>query len=281
MYMERKSAWLIVGICLCVTGCVYVGMYRELARAAVSVEFLYVGQGDATLITTPSGARLLIDGGPDRLTLHALAPHLGFFDRYIDFLLESHTDADHITSFPEIMKRYTVSNLITHDSHQPSAITYAYSPNVQETIVTKGTRIVLDKTFNVYLDIHFPFEGFTHEKKNETSIVATLHYGASCVMFTGDAPREVERFVVHTSGLKHCDVLHVGHHGSNTSTDEVFLEHFQFSDAVISSGIDNKFNHPHPDIVDRLTNHNITIHQTKNEGTISLILFPDRYEFKP
>jgi len=68
------------------------------------------------------------------------------------------------------------------------------------------------------------------------------------------------------------NILKVGHHGSKTSTSEYLLKEIEPDIALISSGRDNKFNHPHQEVISRLKKHNTKIYNTKNDGTVTLDL---------
>ena len=84
----------------------------------------------------------------------------------------------------------------------------------------------------------------------------------------GDAPSYIEKEIIkHTEGIK-CDVLKVGHHGSNTSTSEEWLKYLSPSEAIVSCGKNNKFGHPNKEVVSLLNKHRIKMHRTDLEGTI-------------
>ena len=88
-------------------------------------------------------------------------------------------------------------------------------------------------------------------------------------LFTGDAPVEVEKKILEDNPNLTCDVLKVGHHGSNTSTSEEWLDALKPKEAVISVGYQNKYGHPNKEVVERLEKRNILIRRTDLEGTVT------------
>ena len=116
-------------------------------------------------------------------------------------------------------------------------------------------------------------EDYGSSDTNNYSVVVMARYGNNKVLLTGDAEKESEAEMVEkykASDLK-CDVLKVGHHGSRTATTDAFLEKVNPTIAVISCGVedgrsdgkDNNYGHPHKEVIDRLTEKNITIYITE------------------
>lgn len=92
---------------------------------------------------------------------------------------------------------------------------------------------------------------------NLNSVVGKLSYGSTSFMLTGDAPSEVEKFIIKRYSRKanslKSDVLKLGHHGSKTSTSPEFLEAVSPNFAIVSSGKDNRYGHPHKRVLDTIT----------------------------
>src|SRR5574344_1340768 len=79
----------------------------------LKVDFLNVGQGDSTLIKTPSGQKILIDGGPDyNLATEELAKEIPFWDKEIDLVILSHPEQDHFAGLFKVFKLYKVKNIV-------------------------------------------------------------------------------------------------------------------------------------------------------------------------
>ena len=84
----------------------------------------------------------------------------------------------------------------------------------------------------------------------------------------GDAPISIEKKMMEEYSYIPCDILKVGHHGSDTSSSKTFLEYISPKEAVISCGVGNKFGHPHKSVVDNLKKLGIKIRRTDKSGTI-------------
>jgi beta-lactamase superfamily II metal-dependent hydrolase len=117
------------------------------------------------------------------------------------------------------------------------------------------------------LSILFPDHDPTNLESNVSSIVARLSYGESSYLLTGDSPIEIEEYLVEQmGGALMSDVLKVGHHGSRTSTSENFITAVSPTYGIISAGKDNSYGHPHKEVVDRLTEHNVIQKKYRRRG---------------
>jgi competence protein ComEC len=93
-----------------------------------------------------------------------------------------------------------------------------------------------------------------------------LSYGERSVLLTGDMEKPMEARALADGELLHADILKVGHHGSNTSSTEPFLDSVAPAFAIISAGFENSFRHPHPQVLGRLEAHHATIFRTDVQG---------------
>lgn len=112
------------------------------------------------------------------------------------------------------------------------------------------------------------------ERKNAVSPIGVLEYNNRRVVLTGDSNEINEPiFVRRIGGSLDCDVLKVGHHGSETSTTNAFLNAISCEYAVISCNkLGNTFIHPRQATLDRLKAHNMTVYRTDRNGTIVLTI---------
>lgn len=240
--------------------------------------FLDVGQGDATLVESPSGTQILIDGGADSRVLSALGGAMGFFDRDIDMIVATHPDQDHIGGLVDVLIRYDVKAVLMTENVNDTPVYDAFVRAVKEEGATvyfarAGQTYDLGKgvTGSTTLAILFPDHDPTNLESNTASIVAQLSYGANTYMLMGDSPTEIEEYLVSKMGSAIVsDVLKVGHHGSKTSSSETFITAVQPQYAIISAGKDNGYGHPHSEVTNRLTKHNIIQKNTADLGSIFL-----------
>jgi competence protein ComEC len=104
---------------------------------------------------------------------------------------------------------------------------------------------------------------------NDDSLVLEVSYGRHRALLTGDAEKPIESELVASGLLRPVTLLKVGHHGSKTSSSEEFLNEVQPQFAVISDGYKNQFHHPHPTVLERLTEHHAAILRTDEQGLIT------------
>lgn len=247
-----------------------VNTYRVLP-ADVDVVFLDIGQGDSILIESRSGTTVLIDGGPDRSVLEELGRELPWFDRTIEAMVPTHPDADHITGLVEVARRYDVREIIwTRDEHTLPAY-----DELKRVVHEKGIHeIVIDHPQDVQvrelqLKILAPPSPayLATPDTNNGSIVIQMNVDGSSFLFTGDMEAEVEKVVAEMYDVK-SDVLKVGHHGSKTSSMQEFLQEVDPDIAVIQVGADNRYGHPHPSVLSRLTRLGIPVLRNDQDGTV-------------
>jgi len=103
---------------------------------------------------------------------------------------------------------------------------------------------------------------------NTYSIVIKVVFGNNKFLFTGDAQASNEEDMINKGYDLSADVLKVGHHGSNTSTSQVFLDKVKPKYAVISVGKGNDYGHPTAATMKRLKANAIKVFRTDENGTI-------------
>ena len=236
------------------------------------VAFLDVGQGDATFIESPTGVQMLIDGGRDGGVLRELSEVMGFWDKELNYILITHPDADHVGGFVDVLERYEVENVIRTENESDTPVWKM----VEEGITFEESKVFYARRGQVYdlgggvaLEILFPDLDPSELESNTASVIAKLSYGEVDFMLTGDSPKGIEEYLVLAEG-EHLasEVLKVGHHGSRTSTSELFLAEVSPDYAVISAGSDNQYGHPHVEVTDTLFNHDVTTFSTAENGTV-------------
>lgn len=242
------------------------------------VQFFDVAQGDSTLITTTENQRILIDGGPDLSLLERLGETLPFFDRRIDLLVLTHPEADHITAFPEVLRRYDVSRVlftgVNHKSSHADAFLHALDESDAEMMLADAFHD-LDLGDDAVLDILWPREsmlGRTVKKQNNESIVMKLTWRDQSILFTGDIEEKTEDALLKAGTDLTADILKVAHHGSKTSSSTGFLLAVAPRLAIISVGRENTYGHPHPSVLARYDRIGIPVKRTDTDGTMDIVL---------
>ncbi len=239
------------------------------------VRFLDVGQGDSVHIITPDGYELLIDGGPTNSVLRELSKGRSFFDKKIDMVVATHPDTDHVSGLTDVFRRFTVNYVFETnvESDTPASLSYrelARQEGAQIIRAEAGQIIQLGASTTVY--IFSPHSDTRGWETNNASIVAQVVYGETTFMLTGDAPSSIEEYLVGRYGASlHSNVLKLGHHGSNTSSSEKFLDAVMPQYAVVSAAADNRYGHPHREVTERVTERGIEMVSTIEKGTIEFI----------
>ncbi len=276
MKLQRKSVFLILGILIVFNVYVWTVVYELTRPQFLEVNFFDIGQGDAIFIETPGGHQILIDGGPTSAVLEKLGKEMPFWDRTIDLVVLTHPEHDHFAGLIEVLKRYDVdcvlwTGIVRDTGEYKEWKRLLKEEDTEVKIATLGQKVV---TPEAYFDILYPFEdleGKEVKNTNNSSIALRLVFGENSFIFTGDLYKSIERQITDRGLYISSDVLKVGHHGSKTSTREEFLEKVNPKIAVISAGRDNRYNHPHPEVLEVLDKYGITVLRTDRDGDIKII----------
>jgi len=245
-----------------------------LGSKITTVAFLDVGQGDSIFIQAPNGVQVLVDAGPDVGVVRSLSQVMPFWDRSIDLIIPTHADQDHIGGFPEILKRFKITSIFDTSNVASTSIYEEYAKlrddeKVPIRIASFEDAIVLDKESGVYLRVLYPDQNVSELPRNESSTILQLVHGDIEVMLTGDAGVMVEDYLVgRYNSFLESEILKAGHHGSKTSTSDLFLQAVDPQVVVISAGEDSRYGHPHQEVVERIKSRAIPILETSREGTI-------------
>ena len=209
------------------------------------IHFINVGQGDATLIEV-GGKALLIDTGghPNKdLATDVLVPYFKRLRiRSLQYVIITHDDFDHVGALPSLQQTFPIKSVLRH---LPEPM--VFGPFIIENL-------------NVWRD--------TMEEENDRSLIVSLRTSRCHVLVMGDASTDIEHLLVGLRLIQGVNVLRLGHHGSLTSTSESFLDWTQPEAVIISLGGGNRYGHPHPDVLERLTHRALPTYRTDLHGTI-------------
>jgi len=277
--MERFRRYLphflIIAIFIVAISVWYRAYSKEDHNIYLKVAFLDIGQGDAIYVEAPNGKQMLIDAGPGGVILPELAKVMPWGDRSIDMIVVTNPDKDHMGGFVDVLDNYEVGHILESGTKKDTLIYKKFEQsiidhNVKKNIARRGMKINLDSSKNIYFDILFPDRDVSNFETNDGSIVGKLVYGSKSFMLTGDSTKYTELLIKQneTPEILKSSILKLGHHGSKTSSSELWLEQVKPEIAIISASKNNSYGHPHKDILDRLKSFNIPYLGTYQNGTI-------------
>lgn len=254
-------------------------MYRESGvNAAVdaaeypfSAHYLDVGQADCSLIICGEDT-ILIDAG-DVDGYNAIHTYLEAQNvTEIDYLILTHAHADHIGSADEVLKNYTVKNVIMPrytEENIPTSQTYE---DLLYALSDSDAKVIAAKPGSSYsltacsFTVLAPNQTYTDE--NNASVVVRFVYGETAFLFQGDAEKASEQDILDAGFPLSADVIKLGHHGSKTSSTAGYLTAVQPKLAIISCGENNSYGHPSDTVLQRLTDMGIDYRRTDRNGNI-------------
>ncbi len=241
----------------------------------VSIHFIDVGQGDCVFIDA-GNYEILIDAGNNSYGESVCRYINNYVEGSLEVLVATHPDADHIGGLDKVLEDFTVETIIdsgkTHTTKTYRDYMQAVYNETEATFLKDS-----DKIFSVGEGITFEVIELIDGSKdnNENSVVCILKTFNDSFLFTGDLESKIEHEFLWK--FEPVTVLKVGHHGSNTSTSGSFLKVIQPKYAIISCGLNNRYGHPHKEVLARLVNNNTTVYRTDIHGTIKITASPDNF----
>lgn len=230
----------------------------NLQNDKLNIIYFYVGQADSTFVKL-NNSTMLIDAGNNedgKMIVNFLNQNN---ISKIDYLVATHADEDHIGGIDDILNSVKVNQLLiptvgSSGSDYKNAIEAAKNNNVEIKNPVRGDKFNLD---SANIEIMSALEG-EDVSDNDSSIVMQMNYNTTKYLFMGDAEKEVE----NSRQWQEVDVLKVGHHGSNSSSSEKFLEQTNPKYSIIEVGKNNSYNLPSSKALTRLKNINTKILRT-------------------
>ncbi len=269
-YIKRnQSKFLIIGLAG-FSILIWSSAFR-LPDKKLHIKVLDVGQGDSIFIRTPSGYKILIDGGPDNKIVGLLGESLPLWDKTLDLVVLTHPQADHMTGLIEVAKRYQIKTLWTSYSVNNTQVYKEWEKVVSErhlhqVHVWAGDKIIFPD--GVDLNVIWPRSVQPYTDLNTTAIVIKLDYKNFDGLLTSDADEQVQPY---TSSTSHVEFLKVPHHGSKTAIDENYLAKLSPDISVISVGAHNRYGHPNPELVKLLDSARTKVYRTDQNGTVEIV----------
>ncbi len=235
------------------------------------VKIMDVGQADAALIYS-NGCSAVIDSGLTSSADDISADLKGADIKDIDALLITHLHMDHAGALAKIAMSFPIDNLIIPNRDSSAEAMPTVNEAEKRVVAEKGKVFTATEgmnfnigEFEVTLLAYFP----DATKENDRSVITMAKIGDKKFLFTGDAEKATEADVLAEKLNIDCDVLKVGHHGSNSSSTAAFLKAASPKYAAISVGKDNMYSHPSNKTIVALKNCGAEVYRTDKNGDIS------------
>jgi competence protein ComEC len=274
-----KHLICLLCIILLLTGC---SAFNSLQPSSgiLQVHFIYVGQGDSILIISPEGNTALIDAGnPGSGSLEYLQSQ-GI--THLDYIIATHTHADHIGGIAEILLNIPTDSVVTNGRPH----TTEHYANMMDAIsATKAAYVAVERGDRLYMgslvfDVLHPLnpnDDTMNLRLNNDSIVMRLTYGETTFLLVGDAEEEAEADMLAAGIQMKADILKLGHHGSRSSTSPEFLSAVRPSVAVYSAGVNNDLGFPHAKTITAVEAAGAEVFGTDVYGTILVTV--DKHDY--
>jgi beta-lactamase superfamily II metal-dependent hydrolase len=235
----------------------------------LQIHFIDVGQADATLLQYTDEERtynILFDAGDWRG--NEVVSYLTSNDvSALDLVVISHPDADHIGQLDKVIQSINVGE-VWMSGNESSSQTFQQAV---EAVLSSDADYDEPRAGDQYdigpmaMQVLHPDD--ISDKVNEESIAILFTFGNIKILLTGDANKQAESKMRNNFEVN-ADILHLGHHGSNTSSDPAFIDAVAPRIAVYSAGENNSYSHPSPEVVSTILDRDITLYGTDEHGTI-------------
>ena len=245
------------------------------------VHMIDVGQADCFLLVQDD-CTALVDCGTRSTGKDAVKYINQLGITQIDYVIGTHPHDDHMGGMYDIITNFEVGTVIIPDSRNGDITANWYMKLMNEL-----------KTGDY--DVHYPTEGEVFNLEDATmkvlaaetdvsntnnySIVLKVSFGQMDMIMTGDAETEIEEKILKSGVDIDAEILKLGHHGSDTSNSEEFIDAISPEYGLISAGIGNKYEHPIKEIMERLEKHDIEVYRTDESGTVIITITTDDITF--
>lgn len=270
----------------------FVILFYQSRKPKLEITMLDVGQGDGILIEQRGGSTYFIDGGSTSikdLEKYRLTPVLKSKRiTTIDYAIITHLDQDHISGITALLEKnqepgtIAIEHLVLPDTNLrdeafESMVCLAEQQQVPIIYLSAGNKI---QDGHLQFECLHPAKEFVTSERNDYSTVLQMQYHDFSMLLTGDVANEGERCVWENAALGPCEIYKVAHHGSKYTNSEELLQKISASYAIISAGKDNDYGHPHPELLDRLSDHACPYFCTIDQGAICIATDGEHYSIE-
>lgn len=249
--------------------------FREAAVPAneLRVTVLDVGNADCILVQSGEHAALIDAGESSSGQVIVTSLRIRGVER-LDYVIATHADADHIGAMDEVIRELEIGSFLTPfltPDHKPDTRTYEHmeaalaDKGLQATDAAFGTACMIGDAKLTIISGRHELE---YEVDNDRSVVCSITFGEHTILLMSDVSMSVEKKLLSEGLVPQADVIKVGHHGSNTSSDPLFMAAVDPDYAIITCGFANTHGHPHEKTLQTLQEVGATVYRSDLHGDI-------------
>lgn len=255
---------------------------QEMVEGALIVHMIDVGQGDSFLLVQ-DGRIALVDCGTASAgkDIVKYLQDLGISN--IDYVFGTHPHDDHMGGMYEVITNFDIGKVIIPEINNVEVTSNWYLKLMKE-LKDGGYQVEHPEVGTTYdlegasLKVIGPIQEPT-SNKNNYSIVLKVSFGEMDMIMTGDAEKTVEKDILEAGEDIEAEILKLGHHGSDTSTSEEFLDAINPDYALISAEVGNKYKHPIISVMEELKERDILVYRTDESGTVIVTITAEDISF--
>lgn len=266
----RAICWALVLVVAVapLSGCQRVA-HAQKPEPSLRIRQLDVGQGDAALITTPEGRRILIDAGPNPSAVAALLRRDGVDT--LDLVIASHSHADHIGGMPMVFASFVVRAYVDNGIPNTTSIYRRVLTAVEREHGLQYLRAT-DRTISVGSDVklHILPPAHLDSSQNNNSVGVLVEYGRFSALYTGDSEHDELAAWLRDKRVPHVSFVKIAHHGSWNGTTAALVKATSPEVVVISVGQPNGYGHPSPNALKQWSTATTRVYRTDRDGEVDV-----------
>lgn len=252
------------------------------AKGELVLTMIDVGQADCFLLEQ-EGKTALVDCGTRSTGKDAVEYLKSIGITKIDYVFSTHPHDDHMGGMYDIITNFEIGKIIIPEV-EDGVVTANWYIKLMEEIYTNNYIVEDPEKGDIYylgdaiIEVIEQMED-ARDNINNYSTVLKVSFGEMDIIMTGDAEKEVEEIILDSGVNIDAEIFKLGHHGSDTSNSEEFLDTISPEYALISAKVGNKYEHPIKSTMEKLEERDIEVYRTDENGTVILTITPQAVTF--